>query len=169
MIVIGIDPGISGALAFVRAEDRAAKVFDMPLLRKKSGRSEVDGAQLAALFRKFTVFGAEKALAVVEEVGAMTYVDRFGQRRGQGASSSFAFGKSFGVILGTLHSHQVKVILIKPAVWKSLLNLNSDKNISRVRAREKFPRLASELERVKDDGRAEALLLASIGLERFVG
>ncbi len=125
MTIIGVDPGISGALAFVPTCTLPPRVFDMPINKMKNGRNEVCARQLTKLIE---AFAHPKSFAIVEAVGAHVYVDRFGMRRGQGAAASFAFGKSFGVLLGVLAALNVKAELVQPAVWKSLLNLNSDKD-----------------------------------------
>lgn len=164
MTVIGVDPGISGALAFVPTCSLSPRVFDMPKIKLKNGKNEVCAKQLTKLIE---TFAHPKSFAIVEAVGAHVYVDRFGMRRGQGAAASFAFGKSFGVLLGVLAALRIRVELVQPAVWKSLLNLNSDKNLSRALAMKKFPSLKERLERKKDDGRAEALLLADFARSRY--
>lgn len=97
----------------------------------------------------------------------MVYVDARGMRRGQGAAASFEFGKSQGVVLGILSALEIKTILVKPAVWKSMLNLSSDKSLSRTRASSIFPRKAGQFARKKDDGNAEAALLAWLGYKAY--
>ena len=162
-MVIGVDPGISGAIAFLPLS-KPPHVFDMPKIQLKNGKHEVCAKQLTRLIE---TFAHPKSIALVEAVGARVYVDRFGMKRGQGAAASFAFGKSYGVLLGVLTALGVPVELVQPAVWKSLLNLNSDKNLSRALAMKKFPTLTLRLQRKKDDGRAEALLLADFARSRY--
>lgn len=163
-IVLGIDPGHSGALAFYKPNVKKLHIFDMPLLAKgNSGRKEVHAIHLAGLLKRYAPF---TAVAVMEDVGAMIYVDQFGMRRGQGAAASFAFGKSSGVVVGALAALGIKVVAVKPSVWKSLLNLSSDKSASIARAVYTFPEYAGWFARKKDDGRAEAALLAWLGSER---
>lgn len=160
---LGIDPGISGAVAIYRPKISKMWVYDMPVSTRKSGRKEIDAEAFAGIIDMFS----EIKIAVIEEVGAMTYVDQYGQRRGQGAASSFAFGKSYGVVLGVLIGLMIPVAPVQPAVWKSLMGLNRDKNLSRLRAMNMFPDLKDSFARKKDDGRAEAALLAHFAVGRF--
>lgn len=156
MLICGIDPGKKGAIAFYDSTmDELIEIHDMP-----ESVSEV-----AFLF----VYGGPEAidLVVIEEVSSMTYVDSSGQTRGQGSKASFTFGKGFGEILGVCAGLSLKVKLVKPSIWKRLMGLSSDKSASRQLAREKFPSDASFFNRAKDDGRAEAALLALFGAERF--
>lgn len=166
MIVIGIDPGIKGGIAFYRPYDKRLKVFDMPVMQRADGREQVNASQLTNMVSRFVKQKAS-SIAIVERVHAMTYIDRMGNRRGQGAKSSFNFGMSAGVVYGVLAAHWIRIIEVEPAVWKVLLSLSADKNLSMQKARDLFPRYASEFVGRKD-GRAEAALLAWFGAERFL-
>lgn len=144
--IVGIDPGQTGAVAAITHDGQLLWVEDMP-----DGLSGVAvGAWLAELLRH------EATLAVVEQVGAMP---------GNGSVSMFKFGTSYGSILGALGALAVPTILVRPAVWKRRLGLTSDKNASRQRATERWPEMADLFRRVKDDGRAEAALIALYGKE----
>jgi len=94
-------------------------------------------------------------LAIVEKVNA-------GPK--DGTVHAFRFGEAFGIIQGVLGANLIPIIYLHPAIWKSQLNLNRDKNKSLHLAREMFPKKASYFKRMRDDGRAEAALLASLGL-----
>jgi crossover junction endodeoxyribonuclease RuvC len=170
-LYIGIDPGIKGALAFFSAATkRLEAVEDMPTLTKDNGRNEVDAPKLAQIVRLWAAEARHRGqpvFALMEDVGAMCYVDATGQRRGQGAAASFAFGKSTGTVIGVLCGLEIHPISIRPAIWKGLLKLSSDKNESRARASALFPSLSHLFSRKKDDGRAEAALLAHFAWERF--
>lgn len=136
----------------------------MPVVVKKNGRKEVDAAGVAKIFE----YSPHIYCCVMEDVAAMTYTNAQGEKRGQGAAASFAFGKAAGVVIGVLAALEIKTHLVMPAVWKSLLNLSSDKNLSRSKARAIFSREADLFLRKKDNDRAEAALLAHFASQRFV-
>lgn len=165
-VFIGVDPGISGALALYRPFDGALVVKDLPTSAKKGSatRREVDASAVATLIKPFL---ARIACAVVEHVGAMPFTNARGEVRGQGAAASFAFGKATGVVLGVLATLGIRVYEVRPGVWKGLMGLSSDKDLSRHRARQIFLRDEAEFSRKKDNGRAEAALLAYFAAERF--
>ena len=168
MIIIGIDPGIKGAIAFYRPQDGKLKIYDMPKLEKENGRWEVDSMGVTKLVSRY-VKGLASSIAVIEDVSAMTYVDAKGNKRGQGAAASFAFGKGVGQLLGVLAAHWIRVIPVKPSVWKSLMNVSSDKSTSIALARERFPKYCNYFAKKSSDGRAEAALLCLFAVERFGG
>lgn len=168
MIFCGIDPGLSGAIAFYKPAERKIALFDMPIFKKKSGKNEIDAGELAQRVKLYgTYLDPTIHMAVFEDVGAMVYVDRFGKKRGQGSASSFAFGKSLGIVIGILSALDVPHLGVHSSVWKSLLKLTKDKTLSRLRAAELFPEVAHQFKRKQDDGRAEAALLAYFASERF--
>lgn len=154
-VIAGIDPGKQGAIAFYEPiTGEVQSIVDMP-----------DSlSALAMLFQERLHCGL---LVVIEDVSAMTYVDASGKTRGQGAAASFNFGKGVGEIHGILAALGIPMKSVKPAVWKALMRLSSDKNESRKLASEKFPKWKDKFARKKDDGRAEAVLLAIFGAERF--
>lgn len=142
--IIGIDPGsVSGAWAVIWPDARMT-VGDLPVVDRN-----IDPAALADL-----ILRAEVSRAVVEQVGA---------RPGQGVSSMFAFGRSYGCILGVLGALGIRVQLVTPQKWKKAFSLTADKEVSRSRAIQRFPQIASSLARKKDAGRAEAAFLALYG------
>jgi crossover junction endodeoxyribonuclease RuvC len=157
-LIIGIDPGSRhGGIAFLDSGNKQLLLAcDTPSDCKSL-------AKLIALHQKH--FGVK--YAVVEEVSAMTYVDKSGKVRGQGAAASFTFGRSLGMVEGVLGALEIPIIFTKPSVWKALMGLSSDKKLSRDLASKKFPGHTALFARVKDDGRAEAALLALFGAERF--
>lgn len=165
MIYLGIDPGMTGGLAVLDAPVRWVNskgefyvddnngpplVFDTPTLATK-GKQAYDLEAMAKLVQPYQ--GAE-AKAIVENVHSMPK---------QGVSSSFLFGKGFGIWLGIISAYNIPLILVSPQSWKKTLGVTSDKNTSLEKARELFPTLAEQLKRKKDDGRAEALLIACYG------
>lgn len=161
-VVIGVDPGLSGAFAVVvwSKENPLVTVVDMP----RTSKGDLDTEQLAF---HLGVYCPEARYAVVEAVSGGTYTDRHGQKRGQGSAASFAFGKVTGIVHGVLAANCVPFHTTPPSVWKMSMGLSRDKNASRVLAQKYFPESAHLFSRVKDDGRAEAALLALYGLRHF--
>lgn len=141
-IVLGIDPGASGALAFYWPEAPGLVVIeDMPVVD-----GQVSGALLADAIRRY-----EPEQAVVEAVGAMPK---------QGVSSTFKFGFATGMIHGVLGSLGIPYSVVTPAKWKRHMGLTSDKEQARAMAIRTFPAIAPKFYRAKDHNRAEACLLA---------
>jgi hypothetical protein len=164
-LVLGIDPGKQGALCLLEIA-RPRKIVllqDLPL--------SADGKDIDAnAFSMFLELYSERIrFCVIEKVSAMTYTDASGQKRGQGAAASFNFGKGFGLVLGCLHSARVPLIEVVPSVWKILLGLSSAKHDSILKAHELYPSSRDWVKLKKHDGRAESLLLAHFGAERFGG
>jgi len=156
-MIIGIDPGFTGAIAFLEIDvlDQChLMIKDMPL-KKIMGRNQVDSVKLACDF-KIAKEQYPDALAIVEDVHAMPE---------QGVTSTFRFGYNAGILLGVLQALDIKVLRAKPAVWKPALGLSRDKARSLRLARILFSDYTSYFERRKDDGRAEAALLAYFAYE----
>jgi crossover junction endodeoxyribonuclease RuvC len=146
-VIVAIDPGKTGAIAHLDDDGRFCCVEDMPAVGKM-----VDAAGLASFIRGAgNRFGSTNAIRViVEHVGAMP---------GQGVTSMFSFGVSFGITLGVVATLRLPLELVRPAVWKRDMGLSRDKEASRLKALQLFPDAADMLKRKKDEGRAEALLL----------
>lgn len=158
-LVLGVDPGLSGALALYDFEvKRLVEVKDMPV--RPTGLGGKNGIDLAALSVWIGAYSSEIAVTVIEEVGVMG--------GHEGTVSMFNFGYGAGAVAGVVAGCMIPLLLVKPAVWKSLMGLSSNKDLSRRKAIELFPSAASQFSRKKDDGRAEAALLAFLGSERFV-
>lgn len=155
MLIIGIDPGLTGAVGVLNPDGTFRAVFDLPVIRDKS-LAWIDGQQLVALVRDARA--GEPARAIVERVSAMP---------GQGVASSFGFGVTVGSILAAVQVLQLPIELVTPATWKTALRLGRDKKAALHRARLLFPDADLTLE--KHDGRAEALLLAHWALSRSRG
>lgn len=154
--VIGIDPGASGAVAILDRDGTLVHVFDMPSVEIVVGnkaKRRVSPEMLAAELRLYNVHAT---LAYVEQVNAMP---------GQGVTSMFAFGQAYGLVLGVLAGLGIPAQTVTPGKWKKGLNLNQGKDASRARAATIWPTMAGEFRRVKDDGRAEAALIAYWGLK----
>lgn len=155
--LIGIDIGVAGALTLLDEAGELLEIADMPVLRDgPKNRPSVNAPLLAEI-----VYGWHVCHAFIERVGA---------RPGEGAVGAFAFGRSRGVVEGVLGACGVPATHIAPASWKRALGLNfSGKDASRSEAIRRWPNHACLFARVKDDGRAEAALIAVAGLMRKGG
>lgn len=161
MIVIGIDPGTTGALAcLVNGELRG--VEDMPV-RTVGGSARVQrkvcAAGMASIIRHWrSQYGPDAELAVIEMVAAMP---------AQGVASVFSLGHSAGAIEGALLAMGCPVEFVAPRKWKGRYGLGNDKGASRAKASLLYPDFAGQWRRVKDDGRAEAVLIGAFGAKVF--
>ena len=144
MIILGVDPGFSGALAVLNSE-RDCETLDMPTMGEKA-KKLVDGGAVKRFIEQHDV-----EYAVIEAVHAMPQ---------QGVSSTFRFGTSYGLILGVIQGMAIPYETVSPRKWKGAMGLSNEKDHSRRVAIEQLPRAAKQFERKKDDGRAEAALLA---------
>lgn len=161
-MVVGIDPGITGAVAFVNSAG-ASWVHDMPVAMVKKGRREVMAAELSRILE-----AAPSATVYVERVNAMPKIGtKDGHNRsGQGVSSAFGFGRSVGVIEGVVAALRMPLVFVTPQAWKKHHGLSgADKDVSRTLASQLYPE--AELSRKKDIGRADALLIARYGLDQL--
>lgn len=155
--VLGIDPGLSGAVAVVSSAGDLLDVHDMPVLRDGAkGRATVNAPLLAEIIRK---------------TGATTaYVEFVGARPGEGAVGAFAFGRCRGVIEGVAAALGLPIAFLTPPTWKRVVGIppgkDGAKDAARSEAIRRWPVMASKFARVKDDGRAEAALIALAGLRK---
>ena len=154
MYIIGIDPGISGAICFFE-EGKIVDVIEMPVMAEgKKNKKQVNGNQLFNEIKsRLFEINDENISVVVEHVTAMP---------GQGVTSMFNFGQSFGVIKGICSAMQLPIYFVRPAKWKKYFNLiKTEKDASRTKAIEIFPYISSKLSKKKDSNKAEAILIAS--------
>jgi len=156
---VGIDVGISGAIAFLNDDLGFKYVFDMPVMALSGKKQQVNASELGKLFRVWlSPFGdgpLDQATAYVEQVHSMP---------GQGVSATFNFGTGYGVIQGVLGALQIPMVLVSPAAWKRRAGLTGKpKDASRTLAQQLYP--AAPLGRKKDVGRADAILIARFGSE----
>ncbi len=160
MLIIGIDPGISGSICFF--QDGSIKdVVEMPTMTEgKKNKKQVNGSQIFnEISEKIKNIDKKNIKVVIEHVTAMP---------GQGVTSMFNFGQSFGIIKGICSAMQLSVYFVRPAKWKKYFNLiNSEKDASRTRAIEIFPYYSSHLSRRKDSNKADAILIASYFFETY--
>ena len=154
MYIIGIDPGISGAISFFE-DGKILDVIDMPSMAEgKKNKRQVNGAQIYNEIKKrIKIVQKGKVCVVIEQVSAMP---------GQGVTSMFNFGQSFGVIKGICAAMQLPMYLVRPAKWKKYFNLlKTEKEASRTKAIEIFPQISHMLSKKKDVNKADAILIAS--------
>ena len=160
MLIIAIDPGISGSLCFFE-EGKIIDVVEMPnMAAGKKNKRQVNGAQIYnEISLRIKNFQKENIKVVIEQVSAMP---------GQGVTSMFNFGQSFGVLKGICSAMQLPMYFVRPAKWKKYFNLiNSKKDASRTKAIEIFPYISAQLSKKKDSNKADAILLASFFFETY--
>ena len=160
MFIIGIDPGISGSICFFE-NGKILDVIEMPTMNEgKKNKRQVNGAQIYnEISKRIIKVENQDIRVVVEQVSAMP---------GQGVTSMFNFGQSFGIIKGICSAMQLPIYFVRPAKWKKYFNLiNSEKDASRTRAIEIFPYFSSQLTKKKDSNKADAILIASFYHETY--
>lgn len=150
--VLGVDPGASGALCVLDTVSGQVEIIDMPTVTIKRGTRQVRQVQPALVVAALKELNPDRA--VVERVGAMP---------GQGVSSMFAFGRAAGVIEGALAGLAIPYTDVPPATWIKTMGVRGGKDGARNRAIELYPAQAQLFARVKDDGRADAALIATFG------
>ena len=160
MLIIGIDPGISGSICFFE-DGKILEVIEMPVMTDgKKNKKQVNGAQIYNEFSKrINKKKDDEVRVVIEQVSAMP---------GQGVTSMFNFGQSFGILKGICSAMQLPMFFVRPAKWKKYFNLiNSEKDASRTRAIEIFPYFSTQLSKKKDSNKADAILIASFYYETY--
>ncbi len=160
MLIIGIDPGISGSICFLE-EGKILDVIEMPTMAEgKKNKKQVNGSQIYnEIKKKIDKSKNQDVRVVIEQVSAMP---------GQGVTSMFNFGQSFGILKGICSAMQLSIFFVRPVKWKKYFNLiNSEKDASRTRAIEIFPYFSSELSRKKDSNKADAILIARFYHETY--
>lgn len=152
-LILGVDPGLSGACALYSTESNGLlEVFDMPTIDAGAGSKRVlDESTLAW---RIDAFAKRIKHAYVERVGAMP---------GQGVTSMFSFGTSYGIVRGVIAANFIPITLVAPAKWKKALGVPAEKDGARARASQLMPASSPLWARAKDDGRAEAALIALYG------
>ena len=157
MLIIGIDPGISGSICFFE-DGKIIEVIEMPVMTEgKKNKKQVNGAQIYNEFLKRINNKDDDIRVVIEQVSAMP---------GQGVTSMFNFGQSYGILKGICSAMQLPMFFVRPAKWKKYFNLiNSQKDASRTRAIEIFPYFSAQLSKKKDSNKADAILIASFYYE----
>ena len=151
MKILGIDPGLSGAIAILENK-KVLCIFDMPVMAEgKKNKRQLNSAQLVNIIRENTIDNEEIAV-VVEQVNAMP---------GQGVTSMFNFGQTFGAIKGICAALGLPIFFVRPSKWKKYFELiNSSKDSSRTKVIEMYPSLSSQLSKKKDVNKSDAILIA---------
>jgi crossover junction endodeoxyribonuclease RuvC len=150
MKIIGIDPGLSGAIA-VLENNKVLNIFDMPVMSEgKKNKRQLNSAQLVSLL-KDNLEPNKETVVVVEQVNAMP---------GQGVTSMFNFGQTFGAIKGVCAAMELPIFFVRPSKWKKHFELiNSSKDSSRTKAIEMYPTLSNQLAKKKDVNKSDAILI----------
>ena len=154
MLIIGIDPGISGAICFFE-NGQVKEIINIPVMADgKKNKRQINGPQTYnEILKRIKNYPQKDIIVVIEQVSAMP---------GQGVTSMFNFGQSFGVLKGICSAMQLSMFFIRPAKWKKYFGLiKTEKDASRTKVIEIFPYISSELSRKKDSNKADAVLIAS--------
>ena len=160
MLIIGIDPGITGAICFFQ-DGKILDVIEMPTMTEgKKNKKQANGSQIYnEILKRIDSFDKQNIRVIIEQVSAMP---------GQGVTSMFNFGQSFGILKGICAAMQLPLYFVRPAKWKKYFSLiNSQKDASRTRAIEMFPYFSSQLSKKKDSNKADAILIASFYYETY--
>ena len=155
MLIYGIDPGFTGAIALYWPDTGKLEVHDMPVMKNPKGKTIINPHGVLDILAN----EGGKSLAVIEQVGAMP---------GQGVSSMFRFGEGYGHLQMACAASKLPLQYVTPATWKKHFNLSRDKGVSRGVAMQRFPEQAHRFSRVKDDGLAESALIALYAAEKLV-
>jgi len=153
VIIFGIDPGVSGAISILENK-KVIEIFDMPtMIDGKKNKKQVNGSQVTNIIKERLNKDKDKEIiVVVEHVNAMP---------GQGVTSMFNFGQSFGVIKGICSALSLPIYFVRPTKWKKYFNLiKTNKDASRTKVIEVYPEISSKLSRKKDSNKADAILIA---------
>ena len=151
MKIIGIDPGLSGAIAILENK-QVITLIDMPVMAEgKKNKRQLNSAQLVSIIKE-NIKNNEEVVVVVEQVNAMP---------GQGVTSMFNFGQTFGAIKGVCAALDLPIFFVRPSRWKKYFELiNSSKDSSRTKAIEMYPSISSHLSKKKDVNKSDAILIA---------
>ena len=151
MKVIGIDPGLSGAIAILE-DNKVVGIYDMPVMAEgKKNKRQLNSAQLVNIIKN-NIRSDDEIAVVVEQVNAMP---------GQGVTSMFNFGQTFGAIKGVCAALNLSIFFVRPSKWKKHFELiNSSKDSSRTKVIEMYPSLSSQLSKKKDVNKSDAILIA---------
>ena len=151
MKIIGIDPGLSGAIAILE-NNKVWAIFDSPVMSEgKKNKRQLNSALLVTLLKE-NINKEEEVAVVVEQVNAMP---------GQGVTSMFNFGQTFGALKGICAALELPIYFVRPSKWKKHFELiNSSKDASRTKAIEMYPKLSNQLSKKKDVNKSDAILIA---------
>ena len=154
MLIIGVDPGITGSICFFE-DGKIIDLIEMPNMAEgKKQKKQVNGAQIYnEILKRIKKLNKRDIKVIIEHVSAMP---------GQGVTSMFNFGQSFGILKGVCSAMQLPMYFVRPVKWKKYFNLiKTDKEASRSKAIQIFPYISSKLSKKKDNNKADAILIAS--------
>ena len=154
MLIIGIDPGISGAICFFQ-NGEITDVIDIPSMADgKKNKRQINSQQVFnEISERIFNIPKKEIIVVIEQVSAMP---------GQGVTSMFNFGQSFGVLKGICSAMQLSMYFVRPAKWKKYYGLiKTEKDASRTKVIEIFPYISNKLSKKKDSNKADAILIAN--------
>ena len=156
MKIIGIDPGLSGAIA-VMHDKKVINMYDMPVMAEgKKNKRQLNSSQLVNIIKE-NINEDEDTIVVVEQVNAMP---------GQGVTSMFNFGQTFGALKGVCAALKLPIFFVRPSKWKKHFELiNSSKDASRTKVIEMYPTLSSQLAKKRDVNKSDAVLIAKFYFE----
>ena len=151
MIIIGIDPGVSGAIS-VLENKKVIDIFEMPtMIDGKKNKKQVNGSQITNIIKE-EINKKKEIIVVVEHVNAMP---------GQGVTSMFNFGQSFGVLKGICAALSLPIYFVRPTKWKKYFNLiKTNKDASRTKVIQIYQEISGKISRKKDSNKADAILIA---------
>ena len=160
MLIIGIDPGITGSICFFE-DGKILDVVEMPTMTEgKKNKKQVNGSQIYNEIKK--------RIEKIDKINIKVIIEQVSAMPGQGVTSMFNFGQSYGILKGICSAMQLSMHLVRPVKWKKYFNLiNSEKDASRTKAIEVFPYFSSNLAKKKDSNKADAILIASYYYETF--
>ena len=151
MRIFGIDPGLSGAIAILDNKE-VIDIIELPVMAEgKKNKRQLNSAHLSQYMTK-NIIDINDTVVVVEQVNAMP---------GQGVTSMFNFGQTFGVIKGICAALKIPIYFVRPSKWKKHFDLiRSSKDASRTKVIEMYPSLSNLLSKKKDVNKSDAILIA---------
>lgn len=158
--IIGVDPGLTGALALYEPDTGRLHVEDVPIFVLKRGKSNKKHVDLMSASRIVDNF-----VGLQPGVSPIAFIEKVGARPGEAPAYAFDFGRTTGILLGLCAAHFLRIEQVTPQRWKRALAVPAAKDGARARASQYFPRYSHLWARAKDDGRAEAALIAFYGAQ----
>lgn len=152
MKIVGVDPGLKGAIVKLDPDTHVMEIFPMPIMtiQKTKTKTYVDQFQLGTILCDNSIL--------------RLYLEEVNARPDEGVVSSFTFGQAFGTVIGAVGALEIPLTLVRPAVWKQTLKVPADKDAARYRASQLFPQCAKAWKQKNQDGIAEAALIAFYGM-----
>ncbi len=160
MIIFGIDPGVSGAICALK-KGKIIEVYEMPtMIDGKKNKRQVNGSEVANIFKHVLRENLKTPDAILQDE-VKVVVEHVTAMPGQGVTSMFNFGQSFGVIKGICAALKMPIYFVRPMKWKKYFNLiKTNKDASRTKVIEIYPNISDKLSKKKDSNKADAILIA---------